>query len=75
MKARLLYHTGFMEVIWVSDYDEEYTVIYYSLESICNLSVTAHILYFRDEDIIMFYSLINLMCVVGRECVHAHVCV
>jgi len=38
---------------WVSDYSEKYTIIYYSLESICSLSITIFVLHFGDEEIMV----------------------
>jgi len=40
---------------WVSDYNEKYTVIYYSLKSICSLSVTIFVLHCGDEEIMVLF--------------------
>lgn len=58
---------------WVSDYNEKYTVIYYSLESICSLSVTIFVLYFGDEDVVVLF-LVYLNMWYGEE-VYACSCV
>jgi hypothetical protein len=53
MSAILLY--WIFESHWVSDYNEKYTVIYYSLQSICTFSVTIFVLHFGDEVIVLFW--------------------